>query len=397
MAYLKSMIWGVLIGLTASLIFAAGFFLRDFLQVSQPFTVFSRSNENSFILLTEVQQILDRVYLREQPSYTQRQYGAVRGLLQTMGDKNTFFIEPVVAQSEAQVLAGTYGGIGVQLKRNAQGDVVLFPFADSPAQRAGIQDNDVLVAIDGRTVQLGDTQDFLDQALRGEVKPNNGVTVTIQRGEELQTLFIEFAVINVPSVIWYRTEEDPTIGYIHIMRFTNRTPSELDEALAQLEAQGVGALILDLRNNSGGLLQESIDVAARFVTQEVIAYERSRDQEKTHTNHVVPSSFSRQIPMVVLVNERTASASEIVAGAIRDSGRAVLIGQKTYGKGTVQQIFDLSDGSSIHVTSAEWLTPNHSTIEGVGLEPDIVMIPNASADVEFAEAVHYLQSLKSGN
>lgn len=395
MSYLRSIVWGIIIGLAFSLTFAFGFFLRDFFELPQSVIALGRGDSDSYALLDEVQNILDQIYLREQPTYTQRQYGAIRGLLQTIGDKNTFFIEPVVAQSEAQVLAGTYGGIGVQVRRNATGEVVLFPFIDSPSAQRGIQDNDILIAINGRLVALSDSQDFIDQSLRGEVKSGNGVTLTLNRAGEEISLFVEFAVINIPSVVWYVLEEDETIGYIQIMRFTNRTPSELDEALAELESKRVRAIILDLRNNSGGLLQESITVAGRFAGDGVITYEQNKDTEKAYTADNT-SSFVQSLPIAVLVNNRTASASEIVAGAIRDTNRGVLIGQKTYGKGTVQQIFDLSDGSSIHVTSAEWITPNRSTIEGIGLEPNLLIAPDAEGrDTELAEAIKHLQSLQN--
>jgi len=149
-------------------------------------------------------------------------------------------------------------------------------------------------------------------------------------------------------------------------------------------------LVLDLRNNSGGLLQESVEVAGQFIDSGVIVYER--DQQNEHPFNDEPGGMATNMPLVVLVNQGTASAAELVAGAVQDHERGVLIGQTTYGKGSVQQIFRLSDDSSLHITSAEWFTPNRNALDGVGLEPDIPMIPDVNGrDVELGEAIRHLQ------
>jgi carboxyl-terminal processing protease len=152
----------------------------------------------------------------------------------------------------------------------------------------------------------------------------------------------------------------------------------------------VAALVLDLRNNSGGLLQESVEVASQFISSGVIVYERDRKDE--HPFDAQPGGVATDLPLAVLVNPGTASAAELVAGAIQDRDRGILVGQTTFGKGSVQQIFRLSDDSSLHITSAEWFTPDRHTLEGAGLEPDIPMIPDVNGrDVELGEAVRYLQ------
>jgi carboxyl-terminal processing protease len=178
---------------------------------------------------------------------------------------------------------------------------------------------------------------------------------------------------------------------VQILRFTGRTPDELQAALDGLNTDKVQALVLDLRNNSGGLLQESIDVASQFLDGgEVVVYEVTRDNEKVY--QASSGGSAEKLPLVVLVNQGTASASELVAGAIQDDDRGILIGQATYGKGTVQQIFRLSDDSSVHITSAEWLTPKRQKIENLGLQPDVPMIPDANGrDVELGEALRQLQ------
>ncbi|MCU0480242.1 MAG: S41 family peptidase [Anaerolineae bacterium] len=342
-------------------------------------------------LLDEVQELINQHYLRQQPDYQTRQYGAIRGMLSALGDRNTFFIDPPVAQSESQVLAGTYGGVGVLLRRNETGDFVMYPYPDSSALTVGLLDGDILKSVNGREITLSDQPDAVDQLLRGEVKDNNGVDVVIQRGDEVLSFFIPFAIVNVPSIQWRVLDEDSRIGYIFIMRFTSRTPSELKVAFEELTSSDIESIILDLRDNGGGLLQEAIDIAGVFLGNEVIMIQVSRTEEQ----EFYPKNAELQIdfPMIVLVNGRTASAAELVAGAIQDADRGVLVGQKTFGKGTIQQIYRLSDTSSLHVTSHEWLTPNRNVIDGMGLTPDIEMIPDENGrDVELGEAIRYFQN-----
>lgn len=392
--FLKSLVIGSMMGLLLAVVFASGFFLRDLVDVP-PVRAFS-DDENasgSYGLLDEVQNLLDSVYLRTLPDYTIRQYAAIRGVLGTLEDRNTFFIEPPVAQSEADTLAGTYGGIGVILRRDEAGQFVLYPYPDGPASAAGVEDGDVLIAINGVSVSVSDQQDSVDQQMRGEVTDDNGVEITVMKPDSSEeTYFIVFDVINVPSVVWRTILEDTRIGYVQIIRFTNRTPGEVEEAIAALAEQDISALILDLRNNSGGLLNESVQVASHFLDGGVVIYEKTRDGESSFEAET--GGTATQLPLVVLVNQRTASASELVAGAIQDRDRGILIGQQTYGKGTVQQIFGLSDGSSVHITSSEWFTPSRTPLDGVGLTPDIAMIPDENGrDVETGEAIRYLQGL----
>ncbi len=389
------MIVGVLAGIGVALVFAAGFFLRDLMDM--PSVLASndhhRMDDGGYPLLDEVQGLIDNHYLRQQPGYGDRQYAAIRGMLLSLDDPNTFFIDPPIAQSESDVLAGTYGGIGVNLQRNAAGEFVMYPFLNSPASKAGIRDGDVLVSVNHFTIELTEAPDVVDQMLRGEVKGNNGVTIAYVRDGEEMEQFILFDVINVPSVLWRVLAEDDRLGYIQILRFTSRTPDEVAEAIEGL--LGVQALILDMRNNSGGLLQESIEVAGVFLDGEVVLFEQTRGGEREFK---ATKGVLTELPLIVLVNRGTASAAELVAGAIQDWERGILIGQPTFGKGTIQQIFPLSDSSSIHITSAEWFTPDRHVLDGVGLSPDIEMIPDENGrDVEIGEAIRYLQKAISGD
>ncbi len=389
----RSILLGALVGVGLALVFAGGFFFRDIVGGLKPALANPNSEaSNGYPLLAEVQTLINQHYLRQQPPATEREYGAIRGMLATLQDKYTFFIDPPVAQSESQVLAGTYGGIGVLIQRNEQGEIVLLPFPDSPAAKAGIEAGDILTAVNDKPLDPTTGQDQIDQMLRGEVKEGSGVKVTVRKqdGKEM-TATILFAVIDVPSVVWRVLNEDSQLGYVQVLRFTSRTPEELRNALTDLNSKPVKALVLDLRNNSGGLLQESIQVADEFIDKGPIAFEDDNTGEKTFDSTAGGDGTTQ--PIVVLVNQGTASGAELVAGALQDSKRGFLIGQKTYGKGTVQQIFPLSDGSSLHVTSAEWFTPAHHQLTDNGLEPDTSMIPDANGrDVELGEAIRHLQA-----
>jgi carboxyl-terminal processing protease len=387
--YAQSIVLGALTGLGLIVVFSAGFIFRGFIDLR---SASAASETGAYPLLSEVQGLIDQHYLRQQPEFKEREYGAIRGMLAILNDRYTFFVDPPVAQSESDVLAGTYGGIGVQVKRSEQGDLILYPFDNSPAQTAGIEGGDILLAINDTPVDMGQQADAIDQLLRGEVKADSGVTITFRKsasGEE-KTIFIPYAVINVPSVVWRTLEDNPEIGYIQILIFTSRTPDELKAALQDLRKSNVSALVLDLRNNSGGLLQESVLVASQFVDGGVVVYEKSNQEE--HELLAEQGGLATDLPLVVLVNQGTASAAELVAGAIRDRERGILIGQTTFGKGTVQRIYRLSDDSSLHITSAEWLTPKHQHLEEDGLQPTIEMIPDPNGrDVELGEAVRYLE------
>jgi carboxyl-terminal processing protease len=390
--YRQSIFIGIGVGIGLALAFGLGFLTSSFALPVRTDLNFGTNLSKDYRLLNEVQGLIEEVYLRELPEPSVMEYNAIRGMLEKLGDPTTFFIEPPVAQSESQALAGTYGGIGVQVKRIESGQFAIYPFVDSPAFDAGFRDDDILLAIDDVEVDLALSNDVIDQMLRGEVIDNNGVNIQVKREDEDIEAYVEFDVINIPSVISRVVNEDQRIGYIQILRFTNRTPDELDAELSLIIEQGVLALIIDLRNNNGGLLHESIEVADEFLDKGLIVIEQSRELRESFT----ADSGGKFIdaPLAILVNINTASASELVAGALRDNGRGILIGQTTYGKGTVQQIFPLSDGSSVHITSAEWLTPNEQTIASQGLIPDIVMIPDENnREIEYGEAVRYLQSI----
>lgn len=326
-------------------------------------------------LLDEVWAYVRSSFVGTIPSDTVRNYGEIKGALATLDDRWTVFIEPQPRAIEREHLAGQFGGIGVNVHQGSDGSIIMSPLLDSPAQMAGIMEGDVLVGIDG--VLLPAKPDLNNVASR--VRGNIGTTVRItvlRQGKQLEFTIIRKAIV-VPSVDWHiitgTSSISPTIGYIAIHQFTEHTGTEVQQALRQLREQHSQAYIVDLRDNGGGLLNTAVNVASEFLDSGTVLFERRRGQpDVSFPATKQPDGVYRE-PMAVLINGNTASAAEIVAGAIQDNQRGKLIGQKTFGKGSVQSIFDLSDGSSVHITSAEWLTPKKRTIDGVGLMPDIVV------------------------
>jgi carboxyl-terminal processing protease len=302
------------------------------------------------------------------PTDTVREYGAVRGALNTLGDRYTYFVEPKAHAVERDHMRGQFGGIGVTFVVNDQGKVVLTPLKDGAAARAGVQDKDLLLTIDGVPVPERATLEDVAK-IRGEVGVK--VAIVVQRGDKQLEFNIVRELIQVASVEWRLIDKNGVkIGLIQIRQFTERTGKETKQAINELNAAGATRWVLDLRDNGGGLLSSAIEVAGEFLREGVVLHERKRD--KPESSYAVQDSAADSKPLVVLINRNSASASEVVAGALRDHKRARLVGEKSFGKGSVQLIFDLSDGSSVHVTHAKWLTPNYTEIDGVGLIPDVL-------------------------
>jgi carboxyl-terminal processing protease len=340
----------------------------------------------------------DRVeqhFYGEVPSPRERTYGAIRETLALLDDPYTVFIEPQTRELERDRMRGSFGGIGVTLWHDAEGQIVLSPYPDGPAERAGVREGDILLAVDAEVVTDETTLDDVHARLHGEV--GTSVTLTLSRPPTPPfDLTIIRGDIQVPSVTWRVLDQAPDVGYIRLESFTERTNDEVLTALQELRQAEITSLVLDLRDNPGGLIDPAVATASQFLRDGVVLYELSRDgQERTF--QVRGGGIATDIPLVVLVNGGTASAAEIVAGALQDYDRAPLIGEATFGKGAVQLIYDLSDGSSLHVTSAIWLTPERRRLQGLPLTPDVhVLRSNGSQDEQLDRALAYLQSPRRG-
>ncbi len=372
----------------------AGYAVREYVVDDQP----TNAEAQSLALYWEVWHRVEDQFYGQVPSAPASTYGAIRGALATLNDPYTLFIEPEPAADEKAHLEGRFGGIGAFIQRDDQGRVILDPMPDQPAEKAGVLKGDILVAVDGTPIVKDMTTDDVVKLVKGEV--GTKVVLTIQRAgtEKPFDLIIERAAIETPSAQWRILEQAPKIGYIQLTSFTERSNKELNKAFDELSAQGAESYILDLRGNGGGLLETAVDVASQFLRDGVVLRE-DRKNEGERVYEVRPGGKALDQPLVVLVNGGTASASEIVAGALQDRQRATLIGEKTFGKGSVQLIYELSDASRLHVTVAKWFTPNDNAIDGKGLIPDIeVLITDDdranNRDPQLERAISFLQAGK---
>ncbi len=355
----------LLIGLLVELAFFAGIMLSPQLTGALP----GRSGSGHAPLLDEAWEVAEGQFYGQLPSDQARTYGAVRGMMESFKDPYSVFVEPPQTELQSQQLSGKFGGIGASVRRETDGRYVLSPFPDRPAAQVGVQEGDVLVKVDDTPITTEMRLDDITSLLRGEV--GTKVKVEIDRVGQKLAFDITRAEISVPSVTWRMLSQAPEVGYVRLNIFAQTSKDELIKAIDDLKKQGAKKLIFDLRDNGGGLLDASIEIASQFIDGKVVSEKRRTGNP--HDYMAEASGAARDLPLVVLVNGNTASASEIVAGAIQDHGRGVLVGTKTYGKGSVQNVIPLSDGSSLHVTVAEWLTPNGRQITGQGLRPDVVV------------------------
>ncbi|MGQ9478121.1 MAG: S41 family peptidase [Candidatus Bipolaricaulia bacterium] len=316
-------------------------------------------------LFQAYERIKANFYYTERLHERELLYGAIRGLVEGLDDPYSRFLTPEEYQRFNSIdLEGEFIGIGVQIAIRDGRVVVIAPLAGSPAERAGVRAGDIILEIDGRSTE-GLTLDEAVALLRGE----SGTPVTL-KVQHLDGAIEEVTIIREVIVIDpvdYRLEEEG-IGYIRLVTFNRKTEREFDQALGDLLAAGIGGLILDLRSNPGGLLDEAIAVASRFIDEGAIL--KSTDRYTTRT-YLTQGNNLPNLPVAVLIDRGTASAAEILAGAIQDHQMGILVGEPTFGKGLIQTPFTLSDGSAVIITTAEYTTPNGHRVQDLGLVPDI--------------------------
>jgi carboxyl-terminal processing protease len=292
---------------------------------------------------------------------------------------------------EGDDLAGRFGGIGASIALTTTG-YLLYPLPETPAAEAGMQGGDLLLLVDDQEITPAMSVEEVSVLVRGPI--GSTVTLVVRRtaanGRETEelTLVITRAEIQTPSVRWELLADTAsgTVGYITHTLFTERSAEEMREALTKLHEQGATRYILDLRGNRGGLVSSAVAIADLWLDEGIIFIEERADGSEAVQSATEGTMVDA--PLVVIVDGGSASAAEIVAGALQDHGRATLVGEKTFGKGSVQLIHELPDKSSLHVTNAQWLTPNRRPITGHGLEPDVPIVagsdplPKAIAVVE---------------
>lgn len=290
--------------------------------------------------------------------------GAIDGMLNATEDEHTMFFNKSEKEQFETNLTGTYYGIGAQVAKVEEDSIVTRIFDNSPAEKAGLKPGDIFISVDGENVK-GIELDDLVSRLKSD--KNKIATVIVNRdGEEIE-IKIEKSIVEIPSI---STEMlDDNIGYMYISIFGMNTDDEFDKALNELKEKGMEKLIIDLRDNSGGYLSTVTNMISKFVDKNTVIYQ-IKDKNKI-TKYTALNNETLNYKTVILVNENSASASEIMTSALQEQFGATIVGTKTYGKGTVQQTKDLSNGTLIKYTIEEWLTSNGKSIEKEGVTPDV--------------------------
>ncbi len=349
-----------------------------------------------FGVFNEALRLFEQNAIDNLPESPILEYGMIHGLLQAYGDPYTRFFEPVQSELSNDNLAGSYGGIGATLERDTIGFALLYPFPDGPAAQAGVRDGDRLMAIDELDILPEMTTDEIVAVLRGP----EGAAVRLEIARpptwEKHAFEIERASIPLPSVTWRLDADETRLGIIKVNLIAASTPAEIEKAAQDLMTQGAQFFALDLRGNGGGLVDAGVNIAALFLEQGDILQEQYRDKP-VETYSVTQVGPYINLPLVVLVDNNTASAAEIIAGALQVHQRAVLIGTPTHGKDSIQLAFDLQDGSSLHVTAAKWWIPGLDTIIGEnGLQPNLFVEPNENlTDAALTAAIDYFTQNES--
>jgi carboxyl-terminal processing protease len=312
-------------------------------------------------------------------------YGALKGMLSSL-DAHSQFMDPQTYQELKVETEGRFGGLGIEITIKDGLLTIITPIEDTPAWKAGLKAGDRIVKIDGQVTRDISLSEAVKK-LRGA--PGTEVNITVLR--EAENKFIDFKVvrdvIKIKDIKEARLLQD-NVGYIRLIEFREGTASQLEKALAELTKQGMQSLILDLRNNPGGLLEAAVKITEQFIEKgKVIVSTRGRKKSQNMKFVSHRKNPYLDFPMVVLVNEGSASGSEIVAGALQDYKRAIILGTRTFGKGSVQTVIPLSDGSALRLTTSKYFTPKGRSIHGKGIDPDVVVeivkckVPEKKADI----------------
>ena len=364
--------------LSLSLFFVIVFIL-GFLIGAQGKRVYpSGDNKEIFEYLNTFSDVIDLVKKNyvDEVKYKEVVYSAIKGILESL-DPHSSFLTPDMYKDMQTETKGEFGGIGIEITVKEGFPIVITPIEDTPAYKAGIKTGDHIVRIDGKPTKNMNLIDIVKLIRGAKGKP---VVLTIMR--EGFTTPQEFKVVRdviVVKSVKHRMIED-NYGYIRIVQFQEKTSKDFDNAMKELEQSNDGkplkGVILDMRNNPGGLLEQAVEISDKFLTDGLIVSIDGRKKEDSNMKFYAHKKGDYVGPLVVLVNEGSASASEIVAGALQDYKRAIIVGAKTFGKGSVQTIFPLGDGSAVRLTTAKYYTPKGRSIQAEGISPDIAVDSN---------------------
>lgn len=336
----------------------------------------SDATNADFGILTEIEDVLENDFVNpDAVSEDLLEQGAIEGMISSLGDPHTVYFSPEDAAQAYQAISGSFEGIGATVDQDpTTGEItIVAPFRDSPAEKAGVLPGDVILAVDDEPADGWSVRDAVDR-IRGPEGTDVKITVR-HSNRETEDIIITRNNIVLPSVFAHPvTDEDGNeidgYAYIELQQFTSDAVDEMRAELNAIKDSGATGLILDLRRNPGGALDATVEIADMFLDGGTVLTQVDRDGNETVFS-AESGGEAIDIPVVILVGNGSASGSEVLAGALRDHGRAKLVGTQTFGKGSVNIIRDLSNGGVLYVSIARWLTPNDTLIEGVGLTPDV--------------------------
>ena len=349
---------------------------RDAVTALLPWSTFRSKASSDIELVAEAWDVIQKAYV-DQTAVKPRTlaYGAIGGMVDALGDTgHSRFLTPDMVRQERDFFRGELKGIGAEVRMKEGHVVIVAPMDNSPAQRAGLRPSDIILKVDGKDV-TGLPLDQVVSRITGPAGTHVTLTILTPATSRTREITVERAAITLHSVTWQRLP-GTRIAHLRIAAFSGGVANELRTALAAIEARGLRGIILDLRNNAGGLLKEAELSASQLLTEGNVLLEKNAE------GRITPVAVDRggeeagipaDMPIAVLINNGTASAAEIVAGALQDADRAVLIGEKTFGTGTVLAEFPLSDGSALLLAVEEWLTPAGHVIWHKGISPDITV------------------------
>ena len=392
----RRLLYGVVIaGLSVNLLIGARAYLNS-AQAAEKDSAYPSLELFSYVMEKVRTDYVDGQNLK----YKDLVYAALKGMLNTL-DPHSEFMEAEKYKELQNDTQGAFGGLGIVISMRDNFITVVAPMDDSPGFRAGILSGDRIIKIEGKSTEKMSLQDAVKH-LRGE--PGTEVKISLLRPSSgrIKDYKLTRAVISIDMVkdINGKKEfplDDNKIGYIRLVQFGEKTSGDLEAAIRKLKAQGLQALVLDLRMNPGGLLEQAVDVCQKFLPRgNLVVTTEGRNPSQTSARKARGRGDElNNLPMVVLVNLGSASASEIVAGCLQDSKRAIVLGEKTFGKGSVQSILPLADGSAMRLTTAKYYTPSHKVIHEEGITPDIIvpLTEEQERDIQFKQAPGGIQGL----
>ena len=378
-----------IIGLFFVLIsFIGGFYFHQYLLQDYYERAYSDENIDFSLIKKTLDQIFVNYIDQDKIDLEKMTYGAISGMVDALDDPYTEFFDPKGTEDLQETITGSFEGIGLQIAIRDKKLTAISPIKGTPAEKAELKPKDIILAINGESTSNLSINEAVNK-IRGE--KGTKVTLTIERDGSSFDVDIVRAVINVPTVDWELIGSD-NIAHLGIYHFSNTTYQDFKKVASEILNSEAKGIILDLRGNPGGLVSQAVDIAGWFLNKgQIVIVERDKDGNEVETKSNGPSNLSHY-PLVILIDEGSASAAEILAGAIKDNRNILTVGEKSFGKGTVQKVISLSNKLTLKLTIAEWLTPNRNVIDGEGITPDIEIEYNEN-DSQLEKALEEINKL----